>query len=408
MASFYIPLTGLESDSTALNTIANDLANLNTTGFKAQTTNFSDLFYQQIGEQTSGNQIQLGSGVKVAAIESQYTQGSVVSTGNATDVAINGNGFFVLNDGGTNIYTRDGNFALDNNGNLITQTGLGVMGYPAVGGVVNTNAPLGAISIPVGSVEPPRATTSFGMTANLAATAAVGTAVPGQITVYDSLGVSHIATVTYTKTANNSWNYSIALPAGDAAASVNTTGTLTFNASGNLTSPAANVAGIGFTGLTDGAANMTFSWNILGTNGQPTITQVSAASGVAATTQDGYASGQYQGFNITAGGQVEVSYSNNQKLAVGQLALANVVNLQGLQLLGDSNYATTLASGSATVGVSGSAGLGSFQDSAVEESNVNISAEFSDLIIAQRAFEANSKAVTTFDTVAQETINMVH
>jgi flagellar hook protein FlgE len=408
MASFYIPLTGLESDSTALNTIANDLANLNTTGFKAQTVNFSDLFYQQIGEEGSGNLIQLGSGVKAAAIESQYTQGSIVSTGNATDVALDGNGFFVLNDGGSNIYTRDGNFGLDSNGNLITQSGLGVMGYPAVGGVVNTNAPLTAISIPVGSVEPPQATSSFGMTANLDASAAVGTAVPGQITLYDSLGVSHVATVTYTKTGTNTWNYSIALPAGDAAASANTTGTLTFDSSGNLTSPAANVAGISFTGMTDGAANMSFAWNVLGTSGKPTITQVSSASAVAATTQNGYASGQYQSFSIAADGKVEATFSNGQQLTVGQVALANVSNVQGLQLLGDGDYATTLASGTASIGISGAAGLGTLQDAALEQSNVNISAEFSDLIIAQRAFEANSKAVTTFDTVAQETINMVH
>jgi flagellar hook protein FlgE len=168
------------------------------------------------------------------------------------------------------------------------------------------------------------------------------------------------------------------------------------------------VTGIGFSGLSDGAANMTFTWNILGSAGTPTISQTSAASGVSATSQNGYASGQYQSFSIAADGTVEATYSNGQQLAVGQLALANVANLQGLQLLGSGDYATTQASGTAAAGVSGSAGLGTFQDSSLEESNVGISAEFSDLIIAQRAFEANAKAVTTFDTVAQETINMLH
>jgi len=408
MASFYIPLTGLESDSTALNTIANNLANLNTTGFKTQNVNFSDLFYQQIGEEGSGDLIQQGSGVSAAAIESQFTQGSTVSTGNSTDVAINGNGFFVISNGGSNIYTRDGNFGLDSNGNLITQQGQTVMGYPAVGGVVNTNAPLAGITIPVGQVEPPQASSNFGMTANLDASAAVGTAVPGQITLYDSLGVSHVATVTYTKTANNTWTYSIALPAGAATGSANTTGTLTFDTSGNLTSPAANVAGVGFTGLADGAGDMTLSFNVLGTSGSPTITQVDAPSAVSATKQNGYASGQYESFSVADDGTVEASFSNGQKLAVGQLALANVANLQGLQLLGSGEYAATTASGAAAIGTSGAAGLGTFQDASLEESNVNISAQFSDLIIAQRAFEANSKAVTTFDTVAQETINMVH
>ncbi len=409
MASFYIPLTGLESDSTALNSIANNLANLATTGFKAQEVNFSDLFYQQLGTEGSGDLIQRGSGVQISDIQSEFNEGSIVSTGNATDVAIDGNGFFVIGDGtGANVYTRDGNFLESSTGALETQSGAPVMGFPAVNGVVNTNAPLSAIQIPVGQVQPAQATTTFGVTANLDATANVGTTVPGQITMYDSLGVSHIATVNYTKTATNTWSYSIALPAGDATTSTNTTGTLTFDSNGNLTAPTANVTGINFTGLSDGAANLSFTWDINGASGTPTITQTSATSAVSATTQNGYPSGQYQKFSIDANGTVEASFSNGQTLAVGQLALANVVNLQGLQLLGGNTFATTRASGEAAVGVSGAGGLGTFDGASLEESNVNISQEFSNLIIAQRAFEANSKAVTTFDTVAQETINMIH
>jgi flagellar hook protein FlgE len=188
----------------------------------------------------------------------------------------------------------------------------------------------------------------------------------------------------------------------------NTAGNLTFNSQGDLIVPAANVTGISFGGLADGASNLNLDWNILGSAGAPTITQTSAASGVTATNQNGYASGQYQSFSIAADGTVEANYSNGQQLAVGQVALANVANPNGLELLGGGDFAATQASGAPATGVSGSAGLGSFQDAALEESNVNISAEFSDLIIAQRAFEANSKAVTTFDTIAQETINMVH
>jgi flagellar hook protein FlgE len=409
MASFYIPLTGLESDSTALNSIANNLANLATTGYKAQEVNFSDLFYQQLGTEGSGDLIQRGSGVQIADIQSEFNEGSIVSTGNATDVAVNGNGFFVLGNGtGADVYTRDGNFLESATGALTTQAGEPVMGYPAANGVVNTNAPLTAIQIPVGQVEPAQATTTFGVTANLDATAAVGTTVPGQITMYDSLGVSHIATVNYTKTGTNAWSYSIALPTGDATTSTNTTGTLTFDSSGNLTSPAAAVTGISFSGLSDGAANLSFTWNVNGASGTPTITQTSAASAVSATTQNGFPSGQYQSFSIAPDGTVEAAFSNGQTLAVGRLALANVVNSQGLQLLGGNTFAATSASGPATIGVSGTGGLGTFEGASLEESNVNISQEFSNLIIAQRAFEANSKAVTTFDTVAQETINMVH
>lgn len=425
MASFFIPLTGLESDSTALNTIANDLANMNTTAFKGQSVNFADLFYQQIGDAGSGDPIQVGAGVGVSSIETAFSQGSINATGNSTDVALNGNGFFIVNDGGVQEYTRAGNFSLGTTGALTTANGLPVLGYPAVGGVVNTNAPLTPINIPIGQVQQPQATGTLNMIANLDATSATGTQFPAQITVYDSLGVSHVATVTYTQTGVNTWGYSVALPAGDFTSGVSTpvTGSMTFNSSGNLVSvtPAGGKAAtvgtapgdissipLAFTGLADGAANLNMNWNLLGSGATPTISQVASASAVSATTQNGYTSGEYQSFSIAADGTVTATYSNGQQQAVGQLALANVANLQGLQLLGNGDYATTLASGTAAVGASGTDGLGTLQDGALEESNVNISAEFSDLIIAQRAFEANSKTVTTFDTVTQDTINMIH
>jgi|HubBroStandDraft_1064217.scaffolds.fasta_scaffold43938_2 flagellar hook protein FlgE len=425
MASFFIPLTGLEADSTALNTIANDLANMNTTAFKGQAVNFSDLFYQQIGTSGSDDPIQVGAGVKVGSIETAFSQGSIDSTGNATDVALNGNGFFVVDSGGANDYTRDGNFSLDSTGNLITADGQQVLGYPAVNGVVNTNSPLAGINIPVGQVEQPQATANLNMTANLDATSTTGTAFPAQITVYDSLGVSHVATVTYTQTATNTWSYSVALPAGDFTSGVSTpvTGSMVFNSSGDLTTvtptggvakTVGTVAGdissipVAFTGLADGSANLAMKWNLLGSGGTPTISQVASASAVSTTTQDGYASGQYQSFAIGSDGTVTATFSNGQQQSVGQVALANVANLQGMTLLGNGDYAATLASGTASIATSGTNGLGTLQDGALEESNVNISAEFSDLIIAQRGFEANAKAVTTFDTVTQETINMIH
>src|ERR1700761_5105985 len=171
MASFYIPLTGLTSDSTALNTIANDLANMNTTGFKSQSVNFSDLFYQQIGSTGSGDPIQRGSGTQVASIETDFSTGSPNSTGVDTDVALQGDGFFVVANGATQYLTRAGNFSTDSSGNLITANGLSVMGYPAANGVVNTNAPLTPVNIPVGTVQQPQQTTTLNMTANLDAAA---------------------------------------------------------------------------------------------------------------------------------------------------------------------------------------------------------------------------------------------
>jgi flagellar hook protein FlgE len=194
----------------------------------------------------------------------------------------------------------------------------------------------------------------------------------------------------------------------DPIASANATGTLTFNANGDLVSPAADVSGISFAGLSDGAKTLNMTWNVLGSNGAPTISQVDTTSAVASTTQNGYSSGTYQSFTVGSNGTVTATYSNGQQQNVGQLAMANVSNLQGLENLGNSEYATTLASGTAAVGTSGTAGLGTVTDGALEMSNVNISSEFSNLIIAQRAFEASSKAVTTFDTITQETINMIH
>lgn len=427
MASFFIPLTGLQSDSIALNTIANNLSNMNTTAYKGQTTNFSDLFYQQLGSSGAGNPIQVGAGVQVASNETSFAQGSINSTGNNADVALNGNGFFVVNSGsGSYEYTREGNFSTDTSGNLVTANGLSVMGYPAANGVVNSNAALTAVNIPIGQVQQPQATSTLSMTANLDAAGGTGTQFPAPVTVYDSLGEPHVATVTYQETANNTWSYSVALPAAEFASGTSTpiTGTMTFDANGNLstiqptgaatpstvgtaTGDASSIS-LNFSGLADGAKDLKMSWDLLGSNGNPTISQVDTASAVSSTKQDGYASGQYQSFSIGTDGTVTASYSNGQQQAVGQLALANVSNLQGLKLLGNGDYRTTLASGMASVGVSGTAGLASMQASALEASNVNISAEFSDLIIAQRAFEANAKSVTTFDTVTQDTINMVH
>jgi flagellar hook protein FlgE len=408
MSSFSIPLTGLEASSTALNTIANNLSNMNTTAFKSQNVSFSDLFYQQVGSNGAGDPLQVGAGTQIGSTETDFAQGSINETGNATDVALNGNGFFVVQNGGTTEYTRDGNFSLSSTGSLETQSGDQVMGYPVVNGAVNTNAPLAPIQVPVGQVEQPAATSTMSMTANLDAGAAAGTVVPAQITVYDSLGVSHVATVDFTAQGGGAWNYAISLPAGDSTGGANLTGTLQFNANGDLTAPAANVSGISFTGLSDGASNLNISWNLYGSNNQPTITQVSSASAVSATNQNGYASGEYSGFTINSDGVVSATFSNGQTAPVGQLALASVTNEQGLSIAPGNNYNTTLASGAASVGVAGSAGLGTMEDEALEQSNVDISTEFSNLIVAQQAFEASSKAITTFDTVSQETINMIH
>ena len=194
----------------------------------------------------------------------------------------------------------------------------------------------------------------------------------------------------------------------DPPASANTTGTLSFDANGNLLSPSTNLTSITFNGLSDSAAPLDLTWNLFGTSGTGEITQTDATSEQSGQVQNGYASGNYQSFAIGSDGTVTATYSNGQSQTVGQLALATVSNMQGLSDVGSTEYQTTAASGLATVGVAGTGGRGALEGESLEASNVNISSEFSDLIVAQRAFEANSKAMTTFDTLTQETINMIH
>jgi flagellar hook protein FlgE len=406
MPSFATALSGLESNNTALNTIANNLANMNTIGYKEQTDQFSTLFYQQLNGGVNGG-VQVGVGTQVAMTETDFSNGSPTpTTGQPTNMALQGNGFFVIDDHGQQELTRAGDFVLSKDGALQTTTGASVMGYPAANGSISVAGGVQPIVIPLGQTLAAKQTGSMNIQANLDASAAVGTSVPAPVTLYDSLGGAHQATVTFTKTGTNTWDYNIALPAGEAASSTGTTGTLTFDGNGNLTSPTGTVSGIAFSGLSDGGSNMNFSWNLSGTGSA--ITQTASASNVASATQDGYTSGSYQGFSVDGNGIVQASFSNGQKEVVGQVAVATVANQQGLQATNNTAYLATLASGSAVIGTAGNAGRGTIEGAALESSNVDVSTEFSALIVAQRAFEANSKSVTTFDQATQEAINMIH
>jgi flagellar hook protein FlgE len=411
MGNFSIALSGLEADSVALNTIGNNLANLNTTAFKGQTTSFEDLFYQQIGQSGSGDAIQLGAGTKVSGTSTDFSEGTILPDANPNpgDMALAGNGFFVVEQSGVQSLTRAGNFQLSSNGDLITQDGQQVMGYAAVNGVVNQNTNLTPITIPVGLNEGAQATQNFSVTANLDSGATVNTSFSTPVQVFDSLGQSHQATVTYTKTATNTWSYAVTLPAGDATGTpVNNTGTLTFDSSGNLVSPTGSVTGITFPGLTDGASDLSFNWNLNGSGSSPTITQLAdASSNSAAAVQDGFTSGVFQSFSADQNGVITAQFSNGRTATIAQVAVATVANLQGLTASGNNNFTTTAASGQASIGVAGAGGRGLIDDGALEQSNVNISTEFSNLIVAQRAFEANSKTVTTFDTISQDVLAMI-
>jgi flagellar hook protein FlgE len=403
MPSFSIPLSGLQADSTALNTIANNLSNMNTTAFKSQSTSFSDLFYQQLGVNGANDPLQVGGGTQVAVTTTNFGKGSVSSDGVNTHMAIDGdNGFFVVRQNGLEQLTRDGSFTLDSNGNLITSSGQSVMGFPVVNGVVNTSGALVPINIPTSGTDPATATTTFSVGQNLDPTTAVGGTATSNVTVYDSLGSQHQLTITYTKTGSNAWSYQEAL---DGSTTGGGTGTLTFSGSGALSGSTSTTAN-SFV-LANGATTpFAPTWTVAGTGGN-TLTQTTGSSNQSSSTQNGFTSGQFSSFSVDSSGNIVVTYTNNDKKTVGQVAIGTVPNEQGLVREGGDTYSVTQASGAITFGTAGTSGRGQIRGSSLEGSNVDTSTEFANLIVAQRAFQANSKTVTTFDSITQSVINMV-
>src|SRR5579871_228050 len=403
-------LSGLSAASQELSVIGNNLANLNTVAFKDQTTNFSDLFYQTLGSTGSGNPIQVGVGVKVGSISSEMTQGSLQTTGVPSDVALQGNGYFVLQVANGPEYTRAGNFTVNSSGQLTATDGSLVLGYPAANGVVNTNAAPAGITVSGGTISPPSATSNVQLAMNLNSSTATNGSYTTSIQVYDSLGNAHTLTYNFTNQGNNSWNYSVTIPASDVGQTGNpvqvTKGTLTFDGNGNLKTPAANVTAINIASFADGASAMNFNWNLY-SNGASVVTQVAAASATSATSQDRYASGALNSFSVLSNGTIEGLFSNGQSQALGQIAVADFANDQGLQRGGTGNYVATLSSGAANVGVAGTAGRGTIAGGSLELSNVDIATEFSNLILAERGYDADAKAITTDQQIGQQTLQML-
>jgi len=471
MPLFSIPLSGLTASSAAMSTISNNLANLNTVGFKASDTQFADLFYQNLATNGAGDPIQVGSGTEVNQSAINMNPGSLESTGVPTDVAIIGGGFFVVQQDGSNYYTRAGDFQVGADGSLQTANGEQVMGYAAVNGTIPAGAALSPLQINLGQINPPQATSTVSLTTNLDAGATVGVgdaSLSTPVTVYDSLGNAQVLNFNFTKTAAGAWTCNITIPnsaltpppawaastaytvgqsisppsanghiyqctsAGTSGATppstwptdgstvtdggvtwkdmgtqttINTT-PLTFDSNGNLTSPTGNVDNITATGLADGASALKFNWNLYNASNAPLITQVASTSVTSAAVADGYGSGSLTSYTIGADGTITGSFNNGRSAALGQIALANFANSQGLSQMGNNDFSPTLASGSATVGAPGTGGLGSVSGGSLELSNVDIATEFSALIVAQRDYEANAHTITTFDQVMQDTVNI--
>ena len=414
MGSFATSLSGLQANSQDLEVISNNLANLNTTAYKGATAAFQDLFYQQLGTSGDGNSIQVGVGTQIGSIPADFTEGNIQSTGVSTDVAIEGTGFFVgQTTSGQDIYFRAGDLSTLANGTVVAPNGAEVLGFPAVNGVINPSQTPGPLTIATGAISPPLPTANAEITMNLNSGTVAGGTFSTALTVYDSLGAAHVLTYNFTNTAPDKWNYSITIPAADegglptAAPVVVKAGTMTFSGTGQLLTPAADVTGIAITPLADGANTLTFNWNLYGPGNVGLITQDAATSSASNTQQDGYASGSLVSFSIGSDGTIDGTFSNGQTQALGQILLASFANQQGLSRIGSNEFQATLSSGAANVGVAGTGGRGTISGGALEASNVDISTQFANLIVAESGYQANAKVVTTLDTVIQDTISLI-
>lgn len=419
--SFYSGLSGLSAYASALNIVGNNLANINTTGFKASDVSFQDLVTRTFGgvaTNGAGNPMQVGLGTLPNSISGIFSQGSIMSSGDATNVALEGNGFFVV--GNTNqdrFYTRAGNFFFNDQGYLVDPSGKYVLGYTTKDANNNiiTSGPLREIFLPSNTVSDPQATTFFQVFSNLDVRSDVGTTYSASTTIYDSKGAPHTLTITFTHTGlvggNDQWAYSAAIPDADTATGAAGsgqlgTGTLVFDSTGTLTTPAANV---NFTtpAFANGAGALTFAWDLYDDNGVPIITGYPIPSTTSATNTDGYPPGNLSSVIIDSDGIIVGVFSNGQVEEMAQLAIAQFNNPKGLMRLGGNLYGETNASGNSSIGVANTGGRGSIVGSALEASNVDMATEFTKMLVFQRGYQANSKTITTADTITQTALTMV-
>jgi flagellar hook protein FlgE len=406
LRSMFSGVSGLRSHQTMVDTIGNNIANVNTFGYKSSSVVFQDLLSQVltgagVPTATNGgtNPAQIGLGVKVAAITSNFTQGASQLTGRATDLSIQGDGFFVMRQGGETLFTRSGALDFDAAGRLVGPDGSIVQGWLAdATGAINTNAAAGDLVMPVGQSLAPSATGSIQLGGNLDATTPIGQAIVTAITVYDELGTPISVSASFTRTGANTWDLA-----------VDTNGDSTFE-------PAATLSFDGTTGAllspspTFTMLSGTFTGPVtvdLGTAGDPkALVQFAGETSVAAPSQDGYGLGSLQSFTIGQDGVVTGVFSNGRNRALGQIALASFTNPMGLERTGGSMFRPTVNSGLANIGVAGGGGRGLLLGSTLEMSNVDLAREFTNLIIAQRGFQANSRVITASDELLQDLVNL--
>ncbi len=422
--------SGLVATGAALSVIGNNIANVNTVGFKGSRTEFADLLSAQGGGGSAGK---IGLGTRIGNISASFTQGNIESTGRPTDLAIEGNGFFVVGTGDGTLFTRAGNFSLDNTGKLVTFQGLPVQGFAlndlgtAVGATVDITV--------TGSSSQPLATTAVQLKSNLRADAEIiaggfdGTTFDTayatsnfttSINVFDSLGAQHTLNLFFTRDEStpNTWTYNVGIDAGDTGGTpgelqILGSGSLSFNTDGSLAAdPSTPSVSVTFTG----ASAQDISLNFGTPNPDPVanpgggidgITQFAGPSAVGFQSQNGFGAGQLLSLEFSESGIVTGVFDNGQTRPLFQVALANFVAPDGLTPLGNGMFRESVDSGSPAIGTPQSGGLGTIVAGAVELSNVAIAQEFIDLISTQRSFQANARVITSSDTLLNDLINIV-
>lgn len=460
MRSLYSGVSGLQNHQTRMDVIGNNISNVNTTGFKRGRVNFQDMISQQVAgaakptEELGGvNPKDVGLGMTISTIEQVFTQGNLQSTGVGTDVAIQGNGFFIVKNGDESFYTRNGVFGLDRDGTLVNPAnGMRVQGWMArdLNGeqIVQTAATPTDLVIPVGSKDPAKATENVLFACNLnkntpeilegasASDVAKGTWNTEQ-KIYDSFGNEHLLSVSFTKVPGvaNSWQATVNVDADNAdftqtriglgtTDGVQNTFIVNFDNYGQLSSVTDSAGNISnetgeivlqssFTVADANAdengnpARQSFNIN-LGTIGsmKNTITQSASKSTTKAYSQDGYTLGYLDNYKIDSSGTITGVYSNGTNRVIGQIALATFSNDRGLEKAGDNTYVETNNSGQANIGESGVAGKGSLLAGALEMSNVDLSEQMTDMIVTQRGFQANSKTIQTADTLLETVLGL--
>lgn len=413
MRSLFAGVSGLRNHQTRLDVIGNNIANVNTVAFKSSRVTFKEAFSQLLqgasrppGDLGGVNPIQIGSGMSIGSIDQLFTQGTPESTGGNTDMMINGDGFFVVSNGARRFYTRAGNFQLDADGRLIAaNNGFVVQGLVAdSNGTFSTSSRIDDVILPIGQKTPARATTEIGITGNLNAGAAVGETHAMGATVYDSTGAPHSLEITFTNTGPGAWDWVATCP--DATVTVGT-GSATFNSNGSLATFTYPGGGTSLT-ITPAGGGDPFDVELDAgvINDIDGLAGFTNPSNAVVSRQDGYPSGDLEHISVDSNGVITGFFTNGVSRALAQVALAKFNNPTGLLRQGDNMYAESANSGLAVLGFAGTSNTSTITPGALENSNVDLSQEFTSMIITQRGFQANARVITTSDEMLNELVNL--